>query len=525
MSARVQIARSRRPRRSRRRHGTTVAALLAAALVAASCGSTDQGVTASRSDEQQLAPDPSDTPDGPGPDDTLNPLDPTDDPVETIPPLPGGGVIDFGAEKTPREYDAFLDAAFTDIQAFWEENFEAVYGTPFEPVAGIYAHYPERSDLPVDCGSEIAYEQVEMNAFYTLCGDIIVYDDAQLLPQLVETLGAAAVGVVAAHEYGHAVQNRSGFFALERPTVEGEQQADCFAGAWAAHVALGESELLTFDDNDVKAGIVAMIEVRDPPGIDVVADPNGHGTAFDRVGAFQEGFINGVQRCADFVDDPNPRIDLVFTTQQEAETGGDLPLDQILEELPLALETFWAPTLANADIAFTPPPLEGFDPAGAAPDCDGLPVEQLVTDATYCSSTNTIVFDGPFVSELWNLFGDLSFSYPIAVAYSDAVQVALGSGLAGEPRELLNDCLVGAWIIDIVPSGEFDVEGNPLANNPNQRITLSAGDLDEVVLTAVALGDEATSADVRGTAFEKIDAFRTGVQRGLPGCQELIDQP
>jgi len=100
------------------------------------------------------------------------------------------------------------------------------------------------------------------------------------------------------------------------------------------------------------------------------------------------------------------------------------------------------------------------------------------------------------------------------------VQVALQSSLAGEPRELLNDCLVGAWIVDIVPVVNADGTSGP--RNPNQAILLSAGDLDEIVKTAVALGDEASASNVRGTAFEKIDAFRSGVQRGLPGCQDRI---
>ncbi len=48
---------------------------------------------------------------------------------------------------------------------------------------------------------------------------------------------------------------------------------------------------------------------------------------------------------------------------------------------------------------------------------------------------------------------------------------------------------------------------------------MSAGDLDEAVVTAVALGDEASTTDIVGTAFEKIDSFRAGVLGGLPACQ------
>jgi predicted metalloprotease len=506
---------------SSRRRRSWLGALLASAVVLAACGSADQGVTARRSDQQTPSSDPGP---GPQPDETTpptspdSPLEPTDD---TTPPPVGEPIIDFGDNHPAQPYDNFLNAAFQDITDWWAEQYPAVYGGTFEPVQGIYALYPDRTPLPPSCQGPVPYEEVEGNAFYTDCGDIIVYDDAFLLPDLVERLGAAAVGVVAAHEYGHAIQARAGVFDLGLLTVDTEQQADCFAGAWAAHVALGESDLLSFDDNDVKAGIIAMIEVRDPVGSDV-SDPSGHGTGFDRVGAFQEGFINGAARCADFVNNPNPRIDLVFSTEQDFQTGGNMDYVDIVAALPIALDTFWQPTLDNAGVAFTAPTLVPFQQGAAAPACDGQSAEELAQRAVYCTSNNTLVYDEAFVQDLYARLGDLSFGFPIAEAYSDAVQVALQSQLTGEKRVLLNDCLVGAWIYDIVPSGQVDESGFPIANNPAQEIILSAGDLDEAVITAVALGDEASSTDVNGSAFEKIDAFRAGVLGGLQACQNRI---
>ena len=490
-----------------------VASACLLALAAASCG-VDAVVTSTRSASNATPGADPGTASSP-----TNPLEPSND--STPPPPDGQGIIDFGDAKSPQSYDNFLNAAFADITSFWADNFESLYGTPFEPVNGIYAMYPERTDLPESCEGPIQYADVEENAFYTTCGDIIVYDDSALLPQLVEGLGDAAVGVVAAHEYAHAIQARAGVLDLGLPTVDTEQQADCFAGAWAAHVAAGESDTLRFDDRDVKGGIIAMIEVRDPPGIDVATDPSGHGSAFDRVGAFQEGFLRGITRCADFIDNPNPRVDLVFLDQQDADSGGNLPYAEIAAALPKALDTFWAPTLAGSDIAFTPPTLTPFDP-GAVPACDGRVTDDLVNDATFCQDSNTIIYDEAYARDLYQRLGDLSFGYPIAVAYSDAVQAALSSTLTGEERALLNDCLVGAWIRDIIPTVQPD--GTISATNPNQEILLSAGDLDEAVATAVALGDEASDTDRTGTAFDKIDAFRAGVLGGLPACQDRIGQ-
>jgi predicted metalloprotease len=68
-----------------------------------------------------------------------------------------------------------------------------------------------------------------------------------------------------------------------------------------------------------------------------------------------------------------------------------------------------------------------------------------------------------------------------------------------------------------------DAQGNLQARNPEQQILLSAGDLDEAVITAVIVGDEAASTNRLGTAFDKIDAFRSGVLGGIEGCQARLD--
>ncbi len=54
---------------------------------------------------------------------------------------------------------------------------------------------------------------------------------------------------------------------------------------------------------------------------------------------------------------------------------------------------------------------------------------------------------------------------------------------------------------------------------PDSRVTTSPGDLDEAIRMAILLGDVGVNVDQIGTAFEKIDAFRTGVLGGLGACQ------
>ncbi len=263
--------------------------------------------------------DPTD-PSEPTPSDPTDPTDPTS-PATTEPVGDLGAQLDFGDAKTPRDYDDFLTAALTDIEAWWSAQFPTVYGAPFEPMAGkVYAGYPERRSKIPGCESRqpTTYEEIaQFSAFYCQQGDFMVYDDGPdgLLAQLTENFGASILGVVFAHEFGHAVQSRAGVLERQLPTIITEQQADCFAGAWVAHAASGEGGV-AFSDSDVRSGLVAMIQVRDPVGVDQFTE-GGHGSAFDRVGAFQTGFTEGVARCAELIDDPLPLVPNIFQTRRQ----------------------------------------------------------------------------------------------------------------------------------------------------------------------------------------------------------------
>jgi predicted metalloprotease len=492
----------------------SLAAVLA--TIGAACASTGSGLTSVRSRPVDGST-PTTSPTAPTTTDRNAPTT-TGRQVTTVPATTAPGtrpVVDFGqGRRTKHDFDDFLVKAATDIEDFWAEQFPIVYGKPFTPLKGsIYAIYPGRTDDPTDCdGERITYDRVQGNAFYTDCGDLIAYDDAQLLPQLVQDLGEAAVGVVLAHEFGHAIQSRAGVFDLHLLTVATEQQADCFAGAWAAHVARGESDELKFTDTDVKSGLIAMIQVADPVGIDVTVDANAHGTGFDRVGAFQEGFNNGTKRCADFVNDPPPLVNLTFTNQTDFDNQGNLPFDQISTLIPSSLDKYWNEQMADIGKQFTPPTVQSYPAAGPYPSCPGVDRADFADKAFYCQPTNQILYDDDFALGLYDQLGDFSIGYLISDAYSDAVQDALQSSLTGENRFLLDDCLTGAWVLHIIPQPD----GSQI--DPDQAIVLSPGDLDEAVTTAVKFGDENASTNRIGSAFEKIEWFRKGVIGGLDAC-------
>lgn len=503
-------------------HRSTLLALATAgALALSACaGSVDvtteraDPIRASEVDVEVQIDDPA--PAAPAPD------DPVDDPAAPAPVPPSVEVdpaaINFGPNKPPRGYDDFLLAVMTDLELWWVQIYPEIYGEAFVPLEGdVYAAYPGRPDDIPGCGSpRTTYDDVQQYvAFYCGVGDFMVYDDGDdgLLAELARQYGAATIGTVLAHEFAHAIQLRNGGLDRALPTIITEQQADCFAGAWSGRAASGAAVTLQLSDGDVRAGLIAMTKVSDPVGVDQFV-PGGHGSGFDRVGAFQVGFNDGPARCAELLDDPLPLMPNQLTTV-DVGTGGNAAFgygeNELVGFLPEDLNRYWDEEL---DIA-------GLDRlslvvVGSVDDvrCDDLRGD-LAQGTALCAATDEVYFNEPAARDLYDTLGDFAVGYVLGTAWSEAVQEALGSGLAGEPRALLNDCLTGGWVKTVTPI-DFALPQPRLESRDSVRI--SAGDLDEAIQTVLRLGDIGVDDNVIGNAFEKIDAFRTGVIEGTAAC-------
>ena len=131
----------------------------------------------------------------------------------------------------------------------------------------------------------------------------MAWDAQTLFPRLTEQFGEFAPALVLAHEWGHVIQGRIGFETYQ--TVYLEQQADCFAGAWAAHVASDASDL-QLSASDLDRALAGLLQLSDPVGIDG-SQQGAHGNGFDRVSAFQDGVENGAASCAGVPDRPAGR--------------------------------------------------------------------------------------------------------------------------------------------------------------------------------------------------------------------------
>src|SRR5690606_36642455 len=169
----------------------------------------------------------------------------------------------------------------------------------------------------------------------------------------------------------------------------GEQQADCFAGAFTAFVEDGGSESFTVQIEDLDLAVAGFLSLRDQPGTST-SDPSAHGSAFDRIGAFQDGFLNGAARGVEYSDifesGGSTAVDIPLTAQ-DGVVQLDAPFDprdpgSIFLLTLGSLETFWAEALeeeygAAWTALFQDDPVTAFTPDDPAslPECEGEDID------------------------------------------------------------------------------------------------------------------------------------------------------
>ena len=198
-----------------------------------------------------------------------------------------------------------------------------------------------------------------------------------------------------AHEFGHAVQARAATLDRDVPTIYTEQQADCFSGAWARRVWEGQAGELSFGDDDIRSGLIALVAVADPIGTSVL-EPGGHGAAFDRIGAFQWGFVGGVDNCVSLIDQPLPLLPNEFAQGGTDQlTNGDARFGwqpgEIMDLLTKDLTVFWPPQVAANG---TTMPIVTLRPI-SDPNVDNCADPEAMANfgAVYCAATNEVLFD------------------------------------------------------------------------------------------------------------------------------------
>ncbi|MGE2837038.1 neutral zinc metallopeptidase [Mycobacterium sp. SMC-4] len=406
------------------------------------------------------------------------------------------------------DVDALAGLAISDVERFWQTAYPETFGSQFVPATAVISWDADGFDGQFCGGSTFAL----INAAYCYPDRTIGWDRGAMMPGLQRAFGDMGVVMVLAHEYGHAVSRQAGLTSDESATLVAEQQADCFAGAYLRWVAEDNSPRFALNTGDgLNTVLAAVVAFRDPVlhENDLDVGVNEHGSAFERLSAFQFGFTDGPSACA------------VIDLREIAQRRGDLPLllaDDQTGELPVTEKTVHA--VADAmTILFrprTPPALRFTAEHGGCADARPSP------PVSFCPATNTVLVDLDGLHELGGQ-AHLPQADPLAtgdnVAYSVLVSrfmLALqhergGVALDTAGAALRTACLTG------VATAKMTAE---LHTPGGDTVVLTAGDVDEAVSGLLTNG--LAAGDVNGesvpSGFSRIDAFRVGVLGDADRC-------
>ncbi|MGH3678042.1 MAG: neutral zinc metallopeptidase [Mycobacterium sp.] len=467
-----------------RRHLAGAAIAACTALLVTSCSTTVQGMAVSVFDDPfRVAGMPAvDGPTGLRPD--------ASEPSRDVENTDGG------------EIDELAAAAISDIEDFWQTAYPETFDREFTLVEALISWDATGFDNQAFCESD-TYGLV--NAGFCPLDDTIGWDRGELFPALRDNFGEIAVTNVLAHEYGHAIVHQANLNKRGTPTLVAEQQADCLAGVYMRWVAEGNSQRFTLSTGEgLNKLLAAEISFRDPvlSEDDYDTGEDEHGSAFERITAFQFGFTDGAASCA--------AIDVREIGQRRGDLPVELQTDQT-GEWPVSEESVQA-VFEALEIMFAPanPPRLSLDAESAADCPDARPSPPV----SYCPATNTIAVDLPELevkgaqSEEQNgglVSGDNSAYSVLASRYMLAVQHERG-GLVLDNAEaaLRTACLTGVATTKMTKA---------VTTSDGNTVALTAGDLDEAV--SGLLTDGLAASDVNGetvpSGFSRMDAFRTGV--------------
>lgn len=435
----------------RRRRSRTIAAIaisvcLSGAVVACSSNTSSTAETDTASDS---AADVQDT--------TAEATEPTDGDASGA-----AGTTTPSAKGTDALSDDDVLTTLDGISEFWSGQASALGIKAYEKVPRERLQ-PLGGD-PVACdGQPVADADVEDNAVALACeeGYAVLWDPA-MVKNLSGKYGSAAALEVLAHEWGHIIEYQ---LNLDLQGVIAEQFADCLAGVWAADAS--SKKLPPYESKQALDGTVAAVaEFRDEPG-DSADDDEAHGSAFDRVRAFQEGFDRGAKFCVSYKDTPPSLTEVPYSDKTEKANGGNLSFEETIDSDTKNLGSF---------MTQNPNPFP--------------PVE---IDFRSLSKADA--------ADLHEQIGDAATSVILAADAAAEAQRTAGEDSTSEGALLQQACWTGSYFGWIWAGNSAETE-------------LSPGDLDEAIAAFVALTDESAA----GFVFEQVSQMRTGFVQGVSAC-------
>lgn len=389
---------------------------------------------------------------------------------------------------TGREaYHEELDVLAASIEDFWQVSYKAQFRAALAPLKGSVTAW-SGGPLPAalrDCG--VTGRLITGNAAYVPCADGIVYDNTELFPGLDKKYGPLALGVVLAHEWGHAIQARAGMSGV--PSIVAENQADCFAGAWLSSFRASENwgpgaeEVLPWT-------LTVTAELSDPAGYSKSTDEDAHGSMFDRVGAILDGMTGGVPKCVAYLEAPPESIMLQWN--EGLQDDGELTDEELVRMSELSVEEYWRQRSGGKNV----PDISRVEVAGG--DC---PMPEGAYLYSYCQASGSLVSGESSWAPPVDSPGDTTRLLALELPFLDGYKAVTGSTSH-------RACLAGEWF-------RFEYEGR------DPVFSLSPPDVDEAAW-AMIIADWVEARHTGTFQPMHLAEFRRGV---LSGCGEAFTQP
>ncbi|AZI57095.1 hypothetical protein EH165_01855 [Nakamurella antarctica] len=407
---------------------------------------------------------------------------------------PSSFPIRFALDDGP---DQVVRDSLDDINRYYSEFFPQVYGIDFEPLRGGYYSIAPGEGHASSCMDGPNDEAVVDNAFYCPAFDEIAYW-RPLVDEFASNYSDLQVALVMAHELGHAIQARVG--DTSNLSIVMETQADCFAGTWAKQVQEKKAPHFSFNEENLDLTLAAWALVLPDQ---VGSDPNdrsAHGSAFDRVSAFQEGYQSGPTACRDDFNDARVFTQQEFSSDNASTDGlGNATYEETLKFSESSLNEYFTTKFKELGVEWKPPTLT-VGPTGS----DGCPEKHIVS---YCPDSNTVLIsDEVSLREVHRKSGDYAVLTALGLAYGSAALVQLGYSLTDQRAVSAVSCLTGIF------SGEV------LRVPGTYGLQISPGDFDEATVLLLQ-ADSANHLVNTGSdpAFDRLDQFRFGVIQGAGG--------
>ncbi|PWW22576.1 putative metalloprotease [Geodermatophilus normandii] len=396
--------------------------------------------------------------------------------------------------------------ALADVLAYWEETYPQVFGGTFGPISGgfwsIDPDETDAADLPGGACFADDVDELADNAYYCSDDDVVVYDRAWMA-DLVGDYGPFIVAEIMAHEVGHAVQAQAG---LDDPSIVAETQAECFAGAWTRWVVTGSAEHVTVRPKELDPYLLGYLYFGDAVGSSPDAE-DAHGSLFDQLSAFQEGYADGPRACAAF---DGSRV----YTEQEAGRGpgrGGGSYRAVVDGADDVLAGFWDQALARGfpgtdalGGTLAPPDVRAADGSGMV--CGG---EGAELDLQYCPEDGSVRYDAADLLEpVYDDVGDFAVTTLLGLPYAMAVREQRGLSV-DDPEAVTSAVCATGWLAREAYLGDLD----------GARLEISPGDVDEAAVVLLQYATEPTVVPESGlSGFELVDSFRQGFVDGGSAC-------